>query len=232
MFERHTVPERLEALRSGPTVNPLPATTPKVNEAELGIDPNCVYAYLGNAVQAFGDTVLSLPLDGVVGLVSPFDTGGLVSHIAPVKTWDSDRRRRFLQQYSWPSNQIENLLALYPSQEPASVAAYLDRSRPAHPGPHALWAAPDDLQADVWSDPSNDAFRAWLWEARSPSQIAINGNIIAWTCSGPVYDEILRLSAEATVPEELAFFELLLSRYVPGGLSGLLAFLRSQEEAA
>jgi hypothetical protein len=230
VFERDTVPARLEVLRSGPVVG-ANATTTKTNESALGIEPNCVYAYLGNAVQIFGDTVLSLPVEAIVGSVSPFDTGGLVSHIAPVKAWEQERQRKFLQQFSWSSTELPHLLSLYPSTDPAKLGGYLDRARPAHAGPHELWTTPDDVKAEIWSDPGN-GYQTWLWEVRSPTQIAINGNLVAWSCSGPVYEEVLTLSANATQPDELGFFEVLFSRYVPGALSGLLTFLRAQQAAA
>lgn len=207
-------------------------TTTKQNETILGIVPNCVYAYLGVGLEPFGDTAFSLPLDGISGSVSPFDTGGLVSHIAPVNTWDSERRRQFLNHFTWPSSELPALLRQYPSDDQPTRSAYLNKLPPQQEGPHALWDAPADLQAAIWSDPLNDGCQAWLWEIRSPEAIAMADNMVAWSCKGSVYLKMLEISAAANSPEDIAFFEKLFARYVPLALSGLVEFLKAQQEAA
>lgn len=92
-FDRPAIPETIDVLRNGPSFHPSPTCTTRVNEGILAIAPPHVYAYLGRPVELFGHTAVSLPIDALTGTVSPFDTGGLVGHIAPVKDWTQDARR-------------------------------------------------------------------------------------------------------------------------------------------
>lgn len=229
-FNRDSVDETIGVLRNGPTINPSPACTTRLNEVKLAIQPPCVYAYLGHPLPEFGDVVLSLPAQALRGTVSPFDTGGLVEHIAPVNSWPDDRRQEFLEQYSWQSDELPELLKRYPQNTPPQRRAYLDASRPLVAGPHLLWPERRGAVTTIWADMSNER-RAWLWEGRSHHQLPVDGDLVYWSCSSPLYGEI-RERADDAGAADIEWFEELLSKYVKGGVSALVRDMRSTQEAA
>lgn len=230
-FGRSTAQETLEVLRQGPAFNPSPNCTTRLNEGILAIAPPHVYAYLGRTLDVFGNTAVTLPIDALAGSVSPFDTGGLVAHIVPLRDWPEDARRAYLARYSWPSNQLPILLNAYPTATPARRRAYLNCDRPTVAGPHDLWPTDDEhFVASIWAAPNE--FRSWLWEGRSPNHLPINENLVGWSCPNTTYGEIRRQAEDAAAPADIAWFESLLLKYVDGGVSGLILSLRDAQEAA
>ena len=172
-------------------------------------------------------------MDQVAGTISPFDSGGLVDHISPLDTWDTVPRRNYLSCYSWPADRLSNLLDVYPTAEPASVAAYLRGTRPPQSGPHALEIDPQDapqppLVATIWAD--NDDCRAWIWETRVPEHLPVNSNLVRWSCSSATYDAILRYTETIQDAGEATWVESLFERFVVGGVSALVRELRSFQE--
>lgn len=229
-FNRDSVQDTISVLRNGPAINPSPTCTTRKNEARLAIQPSCVYAYLGHPLQEFGDVVLSLPADALEGKVSPFDTGGLVEHIAPINGWSDDQRREFLARFSWPADELPELLKRYPRTLPPHRRAYLDASRPHVAGPHLLWPERNGAVTTIWAEKSNER-RAWLWEGRTDHQLRVSGNLVYWSCSSPLYGQI-REEAEDAAAADVDWYEELLSKYVKGGVSALVRDLRSTQEAA
>ena len=230
-FARDTLADTLDVLRHGPRHHPLATVRTRVNEEELGIAPPCVYAYLGRTLETFGTSAISLPVDEVPGVVSPFDSGGLVDHIVPLDKWETDQRRNYLARYSWPADQLDDLLAAYPTADAGRVAGYLAGTRPPQSGPHEVWPDDDDgpsLVATIWAD--NDDCRAWLWETRVPEHLPIT-NLVRWSCSSATYDEILRYTDTVNDADEAAWLESLLERFVVGGVSALVRELRAYQEA-
>ena len=72
-------------------------------------------------------------MDGV--LVSPFDTGGLVAHLIPVRDWEDDARREFFfNHFSFPAQSIADLVRLYPTTGHERVSAYFRGERRLNPG--------------------------------------------------------------------------------------------------
>jgi hypothetical protein len=136
-FKRHSAVDVLNVLREGP--KPPAGPTTQKNEDLLGISPSCVYAYLGRMNEAFGDCAFCLPMKSLLnsGTVSPFDTGGLVDHIDPVKTWPTADKRLYLKAYSWSTSRLPILLERYPTHAPARVSAYLRAEKPPYAGFHA-----------------------------------------------------------------------------------------------
>lgn len=234
-FSRGNLTDTLEVLRHGPRHHPDATVRTRLNEQELGIAPPSVYAYLGRTLETFGTSALSIAADQVVGIVSPFDSGGLVDHISPLDTWETEPRRYYLAHYSWPSDQLADRLAVYPTDQPARVAGYLRGTRPPQSGPHDLWldneeAAADPLVATIWAD--NDDCRAWLWETRVPEHLPVNDNLVRWSCSSATYGAILSYTETIQDVDEAAWVESLLERFVVGGVSALVQELRSYQEAA
>jgi hypothetical protein len=228
-FHRDAVGDTLEVLRTGPRVHPSPSTRTKENEAELGIDPPCVYAYLGRTLEVFGSSAICLPMADVSGTVSPFDTGGLVEHIEPVHTWESEARRAYLQKFSWECSQLATLLKRHPTALPAKISAYLRGRKPDESGPHEVWTTADaNCVAAIWS---GDDWRAWTWETRVPQHIPVNHNVVRWSCSSATYGEILRYAESVTDPNEGVWLESLLQRLVVG-TSSLVSQLIGHQEAA
>jgi hypothetical protein len=132
-FDRGSPDAVVGVLNEGPVPNPNPKSSTQRNEAILGIDGPCVYAYLGRTSTAFGQRAVALMQEALIGMVSPFDTGGLVSHIKPVRDWEDDEKREFLRGHSWATDELPVLLALYPGD---LTADYLDGRCPAEEGPH------------------------------------------------------------------------------------------------
>jgi hypothetical protein len=223
--------DTLEVLRQGPAINPSPAARTRMNEELLAIAPPCVYAYLGRTDELFGNAALSLPIEGLTGTVSPFDTGGLVRHIVPVKDWPADHRRSFLAHYSWPTDNLQALLTAYPTTGAPQRRAYLNSDRPHAAGPHEVWpTAEEPFVASIWTEPNE--WRSWLWEGRSPHQLSIQQNLVAWSCSAPTYGEILKHIEEVADAADVGWLETLLQKYVDGGVSALVQNLRDAQEVA
>lgn len=92
-FERGSPGEIVRVLVEGADPYPNPITSTSRNEAELGITPARVYAYLGRTCDAFGHRAVAIQFGAVTGELSPFDTGGLVGHIQPVCRWSPRKPR-------------------------------------------------------------------------------------------------------------------------------------------
>jgi hypothetical protein len=230
-FKRDSIPDTLAVLRSGPEIHPSPSCKTRQNEEALDIVPPCVYAYLGRTHEAFGNAAISLPISALNGKVTPFDSGGLVEHIQPVKDWESSARRKYLAEFTWSTDDLGALLPAYPTESHPGRRAYLNADRPPHEGPHAIWP-PDDasLIASIWSEPNE--WRSWLWEGRSEGQLPVGDDLVAWSCSNTTYGSILALTESLTAPQDVAWAERLVSKYVSGGVSALIESLRLVQEAA
>lgn len=234
-FSRNTLTDTFEVLRNGPRHHPDPAVRTRVNEEHLGIAPPCVYAYLGRTLETFGTSAISLPQEDVVGTCTPFDSGGLVDHIAPIRDWAAGSRRSYLQRFSWPSTQLIDRLSEYPTRDPIRVADYLNGVRPSESGPHQLWLdareiSEGTLVASIWND--NVDCRSWLWEARVPNRIPIENNLVKWSCSSATHAEILEYTERIRDDNEAQWVESLLEKFVVGGVSALILELRAFQEAA
>lgn len=227
-FRRDRAREIVQVLTQGPLPHPDPECATQRHERELGIPAPCVYAYLGQTVEAFGDAAFALPFDAVVGRVSPFDTGGLVHQIGPVKAWKDTDRRRFLKRYSWSSSRMPTLVDQYPT--PSRKAQYLAGQRPAVAGPHDVWPAKaHPYVAAIWT--ANDDRRAWLWECRSPENLQTGASrLVSWTCSPATYPGIVEYCDQHARGEEADSLASLLSTYVKGGVGTLVAQLRPAQE--
>ena len=231
--KRATVAEVISVLRDGPT--PRPGSGTQRNEAALGIAPPCVYAYLGQPNEAFGECAFCIPSDALAhngGVVSPFDTGGLVEHLIPTKDWEPDSRSAYLRIYSWPAEDLDALLERYPTSAREKVAAYLRGEKPAHAGPHEVFERPGESESElaaIWENASN--VRAWLWEGRVPHRMPV-ARLLHWSCSTSTYQEIRRYAETIEDEGEAMVLEELLARYVPGGPSVLCFELRAMQEAA
>lgn len=229
-FRRNSFEDVLEALRQGPTV-PTGATTTQQNEAELGISPACVYAYLGMPSEEFGDVAFALPAEALGGVSCPFDSGGLVRHIPPVNGWDTDRRRGFLSANSWPTASLPDRLNAYPGASPDRVRDYLDGKRPIHNGPHEVFPPPSEqFIAPIWRD--GTSVSAWLWEGRVPGRLPAGVSLHRWSCASSAYHDLIRHTEGVTDPDEIAWLEWLLARWVKGGVAALGRTLRSFQEVA
>jgi hypothetical protein len=218
------VAEVVDVFKNGPKHHPDANCTTRRNEAALGI-ASSVYAYLGKTVPDFGDAAFALPLGAVTGQISPFDTGGLVKHIAPVAGWDDDARRAYLAAFTWPTSDRDTRLAAYPGSD---LNGYLNGNRPLHAGPHGAW--PNAQVAAIWNEPSN-SWRAWTWEARSKGRMPKPSSLRAWSCSPAMHQEIQEYAAKSTKKAEVAFVAKLLTTYVRGGVSRLVADLRAEQAA-
>lgn len=232
-FRRDNVPDVLSALTAGPT--PGLGTRTAENEEILGIAPACVYAYLGQTFEEFGDCAFCVGegdlMDGV--LVSPFDTGGLVAHLTPVRDWEDEARRAFLAHFSFPAQSIADLLRSYPTTRRERVSAYLRGERPPEPGPHAAFAGrPGDENrvAAIWENAVSP--RAWLWEARAPRRLEVGARLTHWSCSASTYQQILRHAEDVVDEVEAGHLAELLRLYIPGGVSSLCLHLIGVQEAA
>jgi len=225
---RKTVEEFVDVLRHGPA--PAPAamlTTTKQLELKLAIAPTRVYCFLGRTSDAFGEYALAFQAHVIPGgEVSPFDTGGLVKHIAPIRDWPQAEQQGYLRAFTWPCAELEDLLATYPGVGRASRERYLDvRVGPAAPGPHALWGG--RIEAQIWD--GNRDWRAWTWEGRWPKQVPVGAQLVAWTCSPVLLPQILDVADRATGPTDQNWFDDVLRRRVDGGVGNLVAALHHQQ---
>lgn len=225
-FRRDTIAEVFDVLKKGPTPNPNVGCTTRKNERDLAISPS-VYAYLGRALEVFGECALVLPRHRLAGSVSPFDSGGLVDHIAPANGWEAEERRTFLTGYTWATEELTSLLATYPGA--TAVASYLACERPSERGPHALWKGKPE--GEIWSAANND-WRAWTWEARCESTFPVGHSLHRWSCTPQHYQQLLDAAASGESWVDGDFLEFLVGKYVRGGVSNLVRELRAEQEAA
>lgn len=196
-------------------------------ELKLGIPTQCVYCYLGRALESFGDFAVALRPDLLpLAQMSPFDTGGLVRRIAPVSTWKRKEKQRYLNAYTWSTTFFRKVILEYPGDSRTAVHQYLDGTRPSTAGPHLHWA--NRPIADIWSEPTNTV-HAWLWEGRWGLKLPIVDALVAWACSPSQYAAILDYVDTLTAPDVRAEALRLLGMYVPGGVTNLLQHLREEQ---
>lgn len=234
-YRRATARELVDALRNGPT--PAPASVPtntRQLELELGIDLPHVYAYLGRTIEEFGSTVIAVPATASEdALISPFDTGGLAKHIAPICNWPKEHRNLYARDYTWPGVQLPEAFGGYPGTSPSLVDRYLDVTRtPIAAGPSSVWPerrsmpptaptsaeapSPSILPDDIWHAPGAH-WRNWTWEARWPTRIPCV-ELIGWSCAPSIYQQLVQIIETLTDVD----IEFLMSRYVHGGVSVFL----------
>lgn len=225
-FNRDTVKEVIDVLRSGPGFNPKPTCRTRLNEARLGLPPH-VYAYIGTTVPTFGDAGFAIPLDAFDGEMSPFDTGGLVDHTPPVSGWDDAEKQKYLADYTWKTRNRRALLAKYPTLMRARVLAYLSGKKPAHDGPHAVWSK---TVAAIWKTDAA-GWQSWTWEGRTPMRMKLSGPVHAWSCTAPIYEKVCEYAESVASGAEQRFLDELLDRYVRGGVSHMVAELREEQAA-
>ncbi len=222
-FRGRSIPEVFTVLKEGPEPNPLPTCKTKMNEAALGIDPPQVYAYLGRTYEECLDACLMLSLPAPGGQVSPFDTGGLVGHIGPVNGWDVDDRKIFLLEYTWPSDEIEDLVEAYPTLDQPAVNAYVQGAAPAHAGPHLVWTG--RTPAEIWL-PANE-WPAWTWELRCAGRLPTGERIARWTGAPGMYPLLVEYIENN--PDRADDLIELLDTYFEGGASDLhAAYVRGE----
>lgn len=219
--------EILDVLVHGP--KPSPDGVPsKTRQNEIALDlSRSAYAYLGQSNALFGASCVVFTQDQAPtdAILSPFDTGGLVGHIAPVKDWTPGERRDYAHAYSWSITSQSGLLSDYPGSRPAELKGYLNGGCPKHVGPHTLWGRPK--AADIWT--SVNQWPAWTWELRSSSGLPGGFRVKYWTTAATTFSEIVELAAHDD-PSNLTLHEHLMSAYVEGGVSLLLARLRNTQE--
>jgi len=233
-FNREGAEALLEVLCHGDTPNPNPECTTRKNEEVLGIAPPHVYAYLGKTLPSFGRFAISLhsssPTDlAPSGQVSPFDTGGLVEHLRPIRDWDATAKRKYLEQHSWDHEGVSPLLDAWPGHTNSSVAAYLDGDRPTESGPHEALASVVAELPDVQLWVNNGDWRAWIWELRVPDRLPTD-TLAYWTCPPDVFPDVVRLGERR--PSLKPRIVEMIPRYIPGGLGQLIASLRDKQANA
>lgn len=216
-FRGRTIPQVFTVLKEGPEPNPLPTCTTKVNEGVLGIESPHVYAYLGRTYEPCLDACVILSLSGPVGLVSPFDTGGLVTHTGPVSTWDVAEKREFLLAYTWPSTAIHELIEDYPTLGEPAVRGYVMGDPPLQSGPHEVWTG--RTAAEIWH-PEND-WPSWTWELRCPGRLPTGDLVARWTGAPGMYPLLVQYIENN--PNEADSLIALLATYFEGGASHLHA---------
>lgn len=217
----------LEVLRTGPGFKPDPKCRTRRNEEALGLEPHA-YAYIGRTVPSFGMVAFALPLDGLDGVMSPFDTGGLVEHTPPVSDWSEEERRKFLAAYTWATRNRKAPLEKYPTAARAKILAYLDGRKPPHEGPHLLW--PTKAVATIWRTDAA-GWPAWTWEGRCPKKMKLTREVHAWSCTAPLYERICEHAETVTDRKEQRFLDDLLVKYVRGGVSQMVVNLREEQAA-
>jgi hypothetical protein len=224
-FDREAPADIVEVLLQGPlpsagAVDSATATA----ETRLGI-PSSVYAYLGNANDQFGRNLIAMNSDAFVGVASPFDTGGCVKVLEPLRGWTPEEQTSYVSSYSFPTASLLYRLPSHPGNAPGPLVSYLSGRRPhALQGPHELWKGP---KAPLWANATD--WRGWTWEGRQPGQLPTGGRIALWTCETTTHQKLLEVVAGQ--PALHAPFEELGKRYVHGGFSKLLAQARAQQVA-
>lgn len=193
------------------------------NEECLRIPPSA-YAYLGRGTDQFGVNALTLPLETNLrgGKVSPFDTGGLVAKIAPVKGWADEDKAAFVAEYSWSCTEVKARLQDYPTER--RLTAYLDGLPPQADGPHKLWTG---REGKIWNG-SGNTWQAWTWELRI-KQLPAGRKLKHWTASYNVMSELLK-RAESD-EDNAEWYEFLAETYVGGGVSQLIKLIRLEQES-
>ncbi len=228
-FKRPTAAEVVAVLRQGDQPNPAPTAATRRNEGVLGIHPPRVYYYLGRTIEAFGDAAVALDHGSLDGEVSPFDTGGLVDHIPPVRDWQANERTAFLTAFTGRSAELPNLLAAYPGKAVVEVRSYLLAHRPTADGPGDLWPGKPN-NGTIWRDGTDS--RAWTWECRVVPPTIGQGGLRSWSCTAVRYREIRRYAEALTDEVEIQAMEALLAKYVRGGTSVLVQQLLAEQESA
>ena len=221
-FRRESPVDVLAVLKAGDLPNPDPDSISRQNEAELGFPSACVYAYLGQTLEAFSSCGVVAIESALSGTISPFDTGGLVNHIEPIRNWPSTERRAFLVEYSWEHTQLARLMSEYPGKEPVWAANYLfGRRPPAHSGLHDLINTLST--AALWQ--SNDDWRAWIWEGRCDGPFPALDALYKWTCPPDTFASLVDLAATTNDDSFIG----LIDKYVRGGVSELVESLRAEQ---
>lgn len=224
-FDRKTPKDVTQVLRGGPDPHPDPNTSTRRREIRLGIEVPCVYAYLGKTCTSFGQRALVLDLAALRGVVSPFDTGGLVEHIKPVceADWNDQNRGDYISANTWPTEQLDSLLQAYPGR---SVADYLDGHCPADEGPHARLPS-GELKACIWNG-SGNGWRAWTWEGRSTTTLRVGESLLGWTCSVDEFADLLAALEAASLDGVHSDADVLtwMDKYTEGGVSAIVAAFR------
>lgn len=228
-FKRGSHADYIDVLLNGPkTAPPGIGETTKANELALGIaPPEHVYMYLSSTDTegGFGHAAFAIALLDFEGSVTPFDTGGLVEHIAPPKSWpEAERRKKFVESMTWPSTELPNLLPAYPGAAEEDWERYLAGDRPLVPGPHALWATSE--AADIWGEAANE-WPAWTWEGRRPAHIPIAHCLKYWTCPNGFFLELQDWVVKN--PTFKAAWKELTAKHVEDGVGELLAKHRRGE---
>lgn len=217
-FGRRNLAEKWDVLNKGRHAPSHHPTDTQNNESILEIDGPCVYAYLGRTKELFGNTAFAIKNDHIVGAVSPFDTGGLVTKIAPVCSWDNENKSGYLRDYTWDSSALARLLDIYPSDRPGPLEKYLQAEKPDQDGPYRLWT--DKTKADIWK--LNDDWRCWTWEVRCKSVIHTGPYIEYWTCPPEDFAELQGYIDKNIDSIDHKSVTALVQKYVDGGVSALV----------
>lgn len=228
-FDRTAVEGIVDVLVSGPRPNTDPATPTRRNEITIGIDPPCVYAYLGRTTDAFGKRAIAVRLDALDGNVSPFDTGGLIQHIYPVCEQTNSQKQDYLQSHTWSSLELPSLLTQYPGQ---ALVDYLAGQRPGHDGPHLYLDVSGPVE-NIWSDTRNN-WQSWTWEGRSDRCLHAGEQLVGWTCHPDEYSVLMTevLCRYTDDEAETLGIDKLPVKYHRGGVSELVSGLRHLQEAS
>jgi hypothetical protein len=198
-------------------------------ELELAIQPIRAYCYLGRTHEVFGSFAFAVSSVTSVGDISPFDTGGLVRHVNPIKTWEAELRKKFLADYSWPLSELEGVLSAYPGATNADLVRYLDRSaKPMHSGPHKLWTGKSE--ADIWA--LNEDWRVWTWEGRFHEGFAVGDQLVAWTCPTARYGQLMQWADNVANAADQEWFATVLPKWVEGGVYALVEHVNNGRVAA
>jgi hypothetical protein len=225
-FNRKTDGDVIDVLLNGPRIHPDPNSETRQNELRLGINPHRVYAYLGRTHTQFGESALALHPAGVGNEISPFDTGGLINKIAPVKAYSDAGKQKYLRSYTWPANQHEAVLKIFPSSDPKRFSEYLLGAAPTgFDGPHDLWNGREI--AAIWT--SNTDWRAWTWEGRAEAFDL--SKLYKWTCSPAKFPELVEHIETVASVNTADAFSTIMGNYVHGGVSHLITSLRGEQAA-
>lgn len=219
---RSAAAEYLAILRSGCQPAPFRTETQQL-EMNLQIAPSRVYCYLGRTREQFGEFCIVFdPAQVPIGEMSPFDTGGLVRKIAPVRDWPEGDRAAYLAALTFPTDQHDAHLHAYPASR---RQAYLDCERPIEDGPHIVW--PGTPMAEIWKLGTH--WRAWTWEGRW-EVLPVNANVRAWSCSPALFMDLIEaIEGNDDIPTTVV--DAFLSRFRPGGVGALIADLRAEQAA-
>jgi hypothetical protein len=209
----------VDVLRRGPTCNP--SSRCRNDEKDLDL-PACVYAYLGRGEPAFGECGFILKFGDFLGFVSPFDTGGLLTHTKPIDVEELSVKQQYIKSFTWKVTSADSMRALvseYPGNEEAALRAYQNGEHPKHHGPHDVWhSAWAGTPFPIWRD--NVAARARTWEGRIPNALP-TPDIVAWSCPTSLYEQVQGL-ADAATGKDLDWFVSLFAKYVQGGVGQML----------